>query len=110
MKVSFHNVNLEIEVAENAPLDASIEQVMDIFLHLPEDDGSFLTLINNDNIHTRFSKYNKFVWLVEIPVPMRKGIYQIFLTKRRCFILIEDIFNGVDPLSINGLMFEKNLG
>ena len=107
MQVFFQNYLKGIHVSALHPLDAMKEQVLEIFKELPEDDGSFLGVINDDNITIQFSNYNRFVWLVDIPIITKKGSYQVFLTKKKCQDLIIGLFSGLNPLKINGLSFEK---
>lgn len=108
LKIFLQNHSEKIHIPIHESLDASIEQTIDIFENLPQNDGSFLGLISVNGISVQLSKYNKFVWLIEIPVPRKKGMYQIFFTPNKTKKLIEELYQGIDPLKINGLTFEKN--
>jgi len=108
LKLYFQNYSKNFGVSIHQPLDCSMEQAIEVFEVLPQNDGSYFGIISENNITVQFSKYNKFVWLVEIPIPKRKGNYQIFFTPNKCKNLIKDLFLGFNPLKINGLMFEKN--
>lgn len=90
------------------PLEGSLEQVLDMFDHLPQNDGSYLGIYSAQDIHCIISKYNKFVWLMEIYPKGKKGVYQIFLTTTKTREVIKELFAGLNPLKINGLSYESN--
>ena len=94
-------------ISIHEPLFSSTEQALEIFEIIADDTNSFLGIISHNKYAVQFSKYNKFVWLVEIPHQTKKGCYQIFLTPNKAKNLIEDIYKGFNPLKINGLMFEQ---
>ncbi len=108
LQLYFTNYSNKINVSIHSPLEAVKEQALEIFDRLPQNDGSFMGIINENSQTVQISKYNKFVWLIEIPNAKRKGNYQIFLTPNKTRKLIEDLFNGFNPMKINGLFFEKN--
>ena len=107
LKVFFQNFTNKMKVSIHKPLDAVLEQVLEVFEFLPQHDGSYLGIISEQEITIQFTKYNKFVWLIEIPIPEKKGSYQMFLTDHKCKRIITSIFEGINPLEINGLIFEK---
>lgn len=109
MKLFFENITDNMKIPMDFPLDAVLEQAMDIFEQLPEDDGSSFGIVNDKNIVIQFSKYNKFLWLVEIPDMSRNGIHQSFCNRHQCIRLIEDIFSGADPFTLSEFKFESYL-
>lgn len=108
LKMYIYNYTHKVKVSIHKPLEASLEQALEVFDELPQTDGSYFGLINEKEICCQFSKYNKFIWLLEIPFPEKKGNYQIFLTPNKCKSIIHELFNGLDPLKIKGLIFESN--
>ncbi len=109
MYVFFQNYSQRIGVSSKNPLEGSVWQVLEIFEHLPEDDGSFLGLQNEDKASIQISKYNKYVWLIEMPVPEKGGSFQGFYTRIKVKEIIESLFNGLPFHKIPGLTFEKYL-
>lgn len=107
MQVFFQNYAWGIGVSSLNPLDALLEQALEIFENLPEDDGSFIGIVNEKNMRIQFSKYDRFNWLLDIPMINKKGTYQMFLPKEKCRSLISKVFSGLDPLKIKGLSFER---
>ncbi len=96
-----------MQVSIHEPMDAGLEQALEIYKWISQDSNSYMGLISKQGHTVEFSKYNKFVWKVEIPHKSKKGKYQIFLTPMKLKQLISDLFNGQNPMKINGLMFEK---
>ena len=109
MKLFFENITDELKVPMDFPLDAVLEQALEIFEQLPEDDGSSFGLVNDQNVVVQFSKFNKFLWLVEIPEVPKNGIHQGFCNRNQCIRLIQDIFSGADPFSVCEFKFESYL-
>lgn len=109
MKLFFENFTEEAKVPMDFPLDAVLEQALEIFETLPEDDGSSFGLVNDQNLVVQFSKFNKFLWLVEIPDVPKNGIHQGFCNRNQCIRLIQDIFSGADPFSAYEFKFESYL-
>jgi hypothetical protein len=109
MKLFFENFTEEAKVPMDFPLDAVLEQALEVFENLPEDDGSSFGLVNEQNVVIQFSKYNKFLWLVEIPDVNKNGIYQCTCNRNQCIRLIQDIFSGADPFSVCAFKFESYL-
>jgi len=109
MKLFFENITENIRVPVDFPLDAVLEQALDIFEQLPEDDGSSFGIVNDTNMVIQFSKFNKFIWLVEIPDISKNGIYQSHCNRNQCIRLIEDIFSGADPFTLSEFKFESYL-
>ncbi len=109
MKVFFENISEYMKVSIDFPLDAVLEQALDIFEQLPEDDGSSFGVVNENNMVIQFSKFNKFLWLIEIPDISRNGIHQTHCNRNQCIRLIEDIFSGADPFTLSEFKFESYL-
>lgn len=109
MLVFFQDYTRDICVSSDAPLEASIWQVLDIFENLPEEDGSYIGLVDEDNETLQFMKYNRYVWLIEIPKPHLKGSYQGYFTKNKCKKIITEVFDGLPLSQVSGLSFEKYL-
>lgn len=109
MKLFFENISENLKVPVDFPLEAVLEQALDIFEQLPEDDGSSFGILNENNVVIQFNKYNKFLWLVEIPDIPKNGIHQAFCNRHQCVRLVEDIFSGADPFSLVEFKFESYL-
>lgn len=109
MKVFFENISEEIRVPSEEPLESALEQALDIFDNLPEDDGSSFGLLNDNEISIQFFKLNKFLWLVEIPDSNRKGVYRAMVNKSKCIKLITAFFSDRDPFEICSFEFEPDL-
>lgn len=109
MKLFFENISDQIRVPVDYPLDAVLEQALDVFEQLPEDDGSSFGIVNETNTVIQFSKFNKFVWLVEIPDLPKNGTHQTHCNRNQCIRMIEDIFGGADPFTLSEFKFESYL-
>lgn len=109
MKLFFENISERVKVPVDFPLDAVLEQALDIFDQLPENDGSTFGIVNEGGTVIQFSKYNKFLWLVEIPDIPKNGIHQAFCNRYQCVRFIEDIFSGADPFTLSEFKFESYL-
>src|SRR5690606_2283844 len=109
MKLFFENITENLKVPVDFPLEADLEQALEIFEGLPEDDGSIFGILHENNVGIHVNKYNKFLWLVEIPDIPKNGIHQAFCNRHQCVRLIEDIFSGADPFSLVEFKFESYL-
>lgn len=109
MKLFFENISEQMKVQMDFPLDAVLEQALDIFEQLPEDDGSTFGIVNDVGTVVQFSKYNKFLWLVEIPDIPKNGIHQAFCNRHQCMRIIEELFAGADPFTLSEFNFESYL-
>lgn len=109
MRVYFQNYRDKTGVGSSHPLEGSIWQALDIFDNLPEDDGSFFGIVDEDDEALQFIKYNKYVWLIEIPKPDLGGSYQGYFTKNKCRKIISEVFAGLPLSQVTGLSFEKYL-
>lgn len=109
MRVYFKNYREKLSVPTSQPLESSVWQALEIFDNLPEEDGSFFGLVDQDNESLQFVKYNKYVWLIEIPKPQLGGAYQGYFTKNKCRRIIEEVFEGLPLSHVSGLSFEKYL-
>ncbi len=108
LRMYFTDFDAQMSISIHDPLYAGCEQSLEIFDRIAENSNSMMGFISEQGHTVQFSKYNKFVWLVEIPLKHKKGKYQIFLTPNKVKSLIYDLHEGFNPLKINGLMFEKN--
>jgi len=106
MKVFFFNTRTQEEIPDSQALEASVEQALEIFEKLPQDGGSFLGIINEDAIHIQFRKYNRFMWLIEIPVVTKNGNFVYVCHKDKCKRIIDQLFEGIDPLLLAEFTFE----
>ena len=109
MRIYFHNYKDKLSVNAEEALEASIWQAIDIFDNLPEDDGSFVGVVDENLESLQFMKYNKYVWLIEIPKPDLGGSYQGYFTKNKCRKIISEVFDGLPLSQVAGLSFEKYL-
>lgn len=106
MKIFFENYADNLLVETNFPLEGSLEQAVDIFHNLPDYDGSFIGFVNEDGNTVQISKYDRFLFLVEIPVEDQDASYYKLFNYYQIKNLIEHLFNGFDPYDIPDLKFE----
>lgn len=109
MRLYFQDYTNKINVLTHQALESSVWQALDIFNNLPEEDGSYLGLVDENNEALQFTKYNKYVWLIEIPKPDLGGSYQGYFTKNKCRKIISEVFAGLPLSQVTGLSFEKYL-
>ncbi len=108
LKLYFYHFENQITISIHEPLFSSKEQGKELFEQIEKSSNSYIGFISAQGHTVEISKYNKFVWLIEIPLQKKKGKYQIFLTPNKVKALIDDLYEGFNPLKINGLMFEKS--
>ena len=106
MKIFFENYADELIVETDFPLEGSLEQAIDIFHNMPDYDGSFIGFVNNDGNTVQISKYDRFLFLVEIPVYELNGAYTKLFNYHQVKNLIEFLYQGFDPYDIPDLKFE----
>lgn len=109
MKLFFENIKDDVKVPMDFPLEAILEQALEIFEQLPQDDGSTFGIVNESNVIIQFSKYNKFMWLVEIPDVNNHGIHQAICNHNQCLRIIEDLFSGADAMNVTEFKFHSYL-
>lgn len=109
MKLFFENISAFEKVSRDNPLESSVEQALEIFENLPQDDGSSMGFVDSNNILIEFSKYNRFLWLVEIPIFEKNGSFQALCNKHQCKRVIRQLFKGTDPFLTCEFEFEGNL-
>ncbi len=107
LKLYFYDFNSKTQVSIHEPLESCLEQALEVFSGIKENSNSYLGIISAHDSTVQISKYNKFVWLIEIPHHKKKGSYKIFLTPNKVETLIKDLYKGFNPLKINGLIYEK---
>ncbi len=93
MKIFFENYADDLQVETELPLEGSLSQAIEIFHNLPDYDGSYIGLMNQDGNTVQISKYDRFLFLVEIPVYQEQASYSVLF----------------DPYNIKGLKFEQYL-
>ncbi len=109
MKLFFENITEDFKVPMDFPLEAVLEQALEVYENLPEDDGSSFGIINDVNILVQFSKYNSFMWLVEIPDVSKHGVHQAICNRNQCIRIIEDLFSDADAMTVTQFKFESYL-
>lgn len=108
MKLFFENITQNERIPVETALDAVIEQALDVFKQLPEDDGSFFGLITESAIIIQFSKFNRFMWLAEIPDKEKQGSWQAVCNKNQVKRILKELFEGVNPFSVCEFKFESH--
>lgn len=99
----------KLHISQNAPLESSVWQAIEIFDALPENDGSFIGFLDQ-KLHTlHISKYNKYVWLIQVRQPHRSGSLQGYYTKYKCKRIISELYGGVPMHKVEGLTFESDI-
>ena len=106
MKIFFENYADDLQVETEFPLEGSLEQAIDIFHNLPDYDGSFIGFINQDGNTVQISKYDRFLFLVEIPIYDQNASYFKLFNYFQVRNLIDHLYNGFDPYNIPDLKFE----
>lgn len=109
MKLYYENLTEEERVSIEFPLDASVEQALEIFENLPEDDGSSFGLIDANRLIVHFVKYSQFMWMVDIPKLSENGSYEAIINLNQCKKLIRGMFNEENPLDIIDFEFKSFL-
>ncbi len=107
MNIFFHNIADNLEVETDEPLFGSLEQAVEIFHNLPDYDGSYLGLVNTDGNVVQISKYDRFLFLIEIPIYEQQGAYSVLFTYFQVMDLLAKLYQGFDPYDIPGLNFDK---
>lgn len=109
MKLFFENITEDIKVPMDFPLEAVLEQALDVFAQLPEDDGSTFGIVTEKEVTVQFRKYNQFMWLIEIPDVPKHGVHQAICNRNQCIRIIEDLFSGADALTVTQFKFQSYL-
>lgn len=107
MKLFFENISQSERIPVEQPLEAAFEQALDVFELLPEDDGSSFGLITDRNVVIQISKYNRFMWLVEIPEPEKNGSWQAICNRNRVKRALKELFEEKDPFLVCDFKFES---
>lgn len=107
MKLFFENISQSESISVKQPLEAAIEQALDVFERLPEDDGSSFGLITNRDVIIQISKFNRFMWLVEIPEPEKKGSWQAVCNRNQVKRALKELFDERDPFLVCDFKFES---
>ncbi|MEG0930357.1 hypothetical protein [Algoriella sp.] len=109
MKIFFENYADDLIVETELPLEGSLQQAIEIFHNLPDYDGSYIGLVNQDGNTVQISKYDRFLFLVEIPVYEEQASYSTLFTYFQVKQLLINLYQGFDPYTIKGLKFEPYL-
>lgn len=109
MKIFFENYADDLQVETELPLEGSLSQAIEIFHNLPDYDGSYIGLMNQDGNTVQISKYDRFLFLIEIPVYQEQASYYALFTYFQVMQLLQDLYKGFDPYTIKGLKFEQYL-
>lgn len=107
MKLYYENITEEEKISVDFPLESSVEQALDVFENLPQYDGSSFGLVDENSLIVHFEKFNKFMWLIEIPMLSENGSYQAICNINQCKKLIKELFNDTDPFSIVDFDFKS---
>lgn len=107
MKLFFENISQSDSISVKQPLEAAYEQALDVFEQLPEDDGSSFGLITDRDVIILISKFNRFMWLVEIPEPEKKGSWQAICNRNQVKRALKDLFDERDPFLVCDFKFES---
>ncbi|WP_413533525.1 hypothetical protein [Empedobacter brevis] len=106
MKIFFENYADDLHVETELPLEGSLSQAIEIFHNLPDYDGSYIGLVNRDGNTVQISKYDRFLFLVEIPLYQEQASYSALFTYFQVMQLFQDLYKGFDPYNIKELKFE----
>ena len=109
MKIFFENYADDLIVETELPLEGSLQQAIEIFHNLPDYDGSYIGLVNQDGNTVQISKYDRFLFLVEIPVYEEQASYSTLFTYLQVKELLINLYQGFDPYEISNLKFETYL-
>lgn len=109
MKLYYENITEEEKISLDFPLDACVEQALEVFENLPQSDGSSFGLVDENDTVIHFEKFNKFMWLVQIPELSKHGSHQAICNLNQCKKLIKGLFNGVDPFDMIDFEFKSFL-
>lgn len=109
MRLFFNNFSNKNEISYHKPLESSVWQALDIFKNLPDNDGSYFGLIDRDDTIVYFSKFDKYFWVIDIPVVEKYGAFIGYFTREKCVSIIKELFDEKLALDISGLSFEKYL-
>jgi len=75
--------------------DGTLDEILQDFFDLSEEDGSFLGLENEQGQVIQFMWEGDNNWLVDIPVMEKEGSFQKHADYDGCVDFIEQFFNGI---------------
>ncbi len=107
LKLFDENITGNDIIPKEFALETVLNQTLDLMKSLSEDDGSFFGLITDKDLIIQFSKYNRFMWLIEIPAPEREGSWTAICNPVRLNKIIEDIFEDKNPFLLCDFKFEN---
>lgn len=108
MKLFYENISQNDMVPVEAPLEAVLDQALDVFERLPEDDGSSFGLITDEQISIQFYKFNRFLWRAEIPDKENDGFWTAVCSPNQIKVILKKLFDGEPAFSVYAFEFEKN--
>src|SRR5690625_612395 len=109
MKLYYENITEEEKISIDFPLDACVEQALEVFENLPQSDGSSIGLVDENDAVIYFEKFNEFMWLFHIAELSKHGSHQAICSLNQCKKLIKVLFNGVDPFVMIDFEFKSFL-
>ena len=80
MKLYYENITEEEKISLDFPLDACVEQALEVFENLPQSDGSSFGLVDENDGVIHFEKFNKFMWLVQFLNFQNTALIKRFVT------------------------------
>lgn len=107
MKLFYENISQNDRIPIEFPLEAVLEQALDIFEQLPEDDGSSFGVITEEGFLIHFYKFNQFMWKAEIPDKEKNGFWTAICNPNQLKRMLIKLFNGESPFELIDFEFEK---
>jgi len=107
MKLFYENVGKDERIPLDQALEASYEQVLDVFEQFPEDYDSVFGLITDEELAVSFSKYNRFLWQVEIPDNENQGVWRAVCNRNQLKRALKELFEEINPFLVCDFKFES---
>ena len=85
--------------------DGTLDEILQRFYDLSEEDGSFLGLEDEQERVIQFMYNDSNDWLVDIPKTEKKGSWQKHASYDECVALIEKFYSG-DTIDISDFTFQ----
>jgi hypothetical protein len=86
--------------------DGTIDEILQSFYDLSEEDGSFLGLENEQGQVLQFMWNSNDDWIVDIPEMEKEGSWQKHADYDECVMFIEDFYNE-KPIDTSNFVFES---
>lgn len=100
MKIFLYDTEIDNEVNDHK---AGLEEALDEFYALSDEDGSFFGIEDSNNKILQFSWEDDNKWLIDIPVEPGKYSLQKYANYEECIDLIKNFYQGEKPTEIAGL-------